>query len=935
MKKIVSFISAVLILLTCPFSALAANSGTDYRSYLSGIETAEANGNFEISLSAPSALFAGAALSEFEGEKAVTFTDENGRADFVFSSENDMSCHIELTYVPVTGGSTGGSSVGIMINGAYPFNEAKELDLFWRWKNSEVTTDKRGNEILSPMSVVVEKTAAVLSDPSGRQQKPLLFGFKKGENKISVIANTGNFRLLKIKLFTGRTLKGYSETVKGGKATSGRKLILEAEKFTEASSTTLTPDYDKSSADTSPNDPVKLLYNYIPDEKYRYAGQWLKWEFMPEESGLYEISMRVRQNAKSGFTSSRRLYINGEVPFAECDEIKFGYSGDWYIKEFGEKEPYNFYFEKGKKYTLTLEVTAGSLSEITGRLDDLIYRLNSIYRSVIMVIGTDPDTYRDYQLGKMIPNFSETVNSLETELENITKELEKRNSGRSGSSLSGFHSLLNRLEGIKKNPDTLAKNISSFKSEISTLSSWNQDAKGQPLDIDYIDIHSPDKCRKNAGGSFFRQLAFDIKRIVSSFAEDYGTVGDVYDEASSLNIWMSAGRDQMNILKKLVDNSFAARYGINSNISLVTVDIRTAVLAGTAPDVSLFVSGDMPVNLALRGAVADLSKQEGFDTVAKRFESETLKPFEYGGGTYALPISETFNMMFVRTDVFEELGLDVPDTWEDFYRVSTILQRNNLEVGVPANIGMFATLLFQNGGSFYNEKLNGTEFGSEAAIKAFETWTGLFARYGFPLSYDFYNRFSSGEMPLAITDYTQYLKVEAASPELSGRWGMYLIPGTAKPDGSIDRTLSISAASGADTSPGLAQSVTSAVIFSGSKHRAEAWKFLDWFTSDETQSQYGREIEDALGSISRYTSANVNAFKSLPWSKAEHELLETQRGSIRAINEVSGNYSVTRELINAFRKVVYSNSNATDTIYTYNKRINKELARKNKESGSR
>ena len=763
MKKIVSSISAVLILLTCPFSALAASTGADYRSYLSGIE-AEANGDFEIALSTPSALFAGAALSEFEGEKAVTFTDENGRADFIFSAESDMSCHMELTYAPVTGGSTGGSSAGIMINGEYPFNEAKELDLFWRWKKPEVTADKRGNEILSSMSAIEEKTAAVLSDPSGRQQKPLLFGFKKGENKISVIANTGNFRLLKIRLFTGKTLKAYNETEKDGRAASGREIILEAEKFTEASSTTLTPDYDKSSAGTSPNDPVKLLYNYIPDEKYRYTGQWLKWEFTPEESGLYEISMRVRQNAKSGFTSSRRLYINGDVPFAECDEIKFEYSGDWYIKELGEKEPYTFYFEKGKKYTLTLEVTAGSLSEITGRLDDLIYKLNSLYRSVIMVIGTDPDTYRDYQLGKMIPNFNETVDSLETELENITKELEKRNSGRSGSSLSGFHSLLNRLAGIEKNPDTLAKNISSFKSEISTLSSWNQDAKDQPLDIDYIDIHSPDKCRKNAGGSFFRQLAFDIKRIVSSFAEDYGTVGDVYDEASSLNIWMSAGRDQMNILKKLVDNSFAARYGINSNISLVTVDIRTAVLAGTAPDVSLFVSGDMPVNLALRGAVADLSKQEGFDTVAKRFESETLKPFEYGGGTYALPISETFNMMFVRTDVFEELGLDVPDTWDDFYRVSTILQRNNLEVGVPANIGMFATLLFQNGGSFYNEKLNGTEFGSEAAIKAFETWTGLFARYGFPLAYDFYNRFSSGEMPLAITDYTQYLKVEAASP---------------------------------------------------------------------------------------------------------------------------------------------------------------------------
>lgn len=83
MKKIVSSISAVLILLTCPFSALAASTGADYRSYLSGIE-AEANGDFEIALSTPSALFTGAALSEFEGEKAVTFTDENGRADFIF-----------------------------------------------------------------------------------------------------------------------------------------------------------------------------------------------------------------------------------------------------------------------------------------------------------------------------------------------------------------------------------------------------------------------------------------------------------------------------------------------------------------------------------------------------------------------------------------------------------------------------------------------------------------------------------------------------------------------------------------------------------------------------------------------------------------------------------------------------------------------------------
>ena len=106
------------------------------------------------------------------------------------------------------------------------------------------------------------------------------------------------------------------------------------------------------------------------------------------------------------------------------------------------------------------------------------------------------------------------------------------------------------------------------------------------------------------------------------------------------------------VIKRLIDNSFSTQYGVNVNLSLVTVDIRTAVLAGTAPDVSLFLASDMPVNLALRGAVEDLSKYEGFEEVTSRFSEGTMTPFAYQDGYYALPLSETFNMMFVRTDIF-------------------------------------------------------------------------------------------------------------------------------------------------------------------------------------------------------------------------------------------------------------------------------------------
>lgn len=865
-------------------------------------------------------------------ENGIKFDSEESSAEIKLNVEADGNYMVKLIYVPTEKGNYTNSIIGVKINGEYPFDEAKELSLSFRWKCGETTTDSRGNEILGSMICLYEETENYIVDPSGRQNVPLMFNLKKGENILTVISRTGNITLKAVEFENKKTQKSYCDikNTYNAEDISGQDILLEAEDYSEATSTTLSPDYDKSSAITSPNDEAKLLYNYIPGSRFNSPGQALEWKFVPQASGLYRISIRARQNTKSGFSVSRRLYINNEVPFDEMNEVKFNYDGNWQIITLSnDKEAYEFYFEKDKTYTLKLEVTIGSLTDITNRVDDVVYTLNSLYRSIIMVVGNDPDKYRDYQLATVIPGFTNTIEEIRGELQSIVKSLEDLNSGRSGSTLSSFHSLTNRLEKILKDPDLAARTQSSLKSDIQGLSAWNQDAKAQPLDVDYIRIHSADVDEGKAEAGFFSQIWFDFKRIMLSFVENYGVVGDIYDEASSIEVWMTSGRDQMNIVKKMVDNTFVKEYGINVNVSLVTVDIRSAILAGTAPDVSLFLSGDMPVNLALRDSVVDLTEFEGYEEVSKRFLEHSIKPFEYKNGVYALPISESFNMLFVRTDIFEELEVEIPETWEDFYEISTILQRNNLEVGIPSNIGMFATLLLQNGGSFYNKELNQTDFGSDAAIDAFDTWTGLFAQYGFPLTYDFYNRFSSGEMPMAITNYTEYLRLKVASPELSGRWKMCLIPGVKKADGTIDRSISISGATGADTSPGLSQSVSSAAIFSLSDKKDKAWKFLDWFTSEKTQSQYGREIEDALGTISRYTSSNINAFKALPWSIEERTLLEKQRSYIKAINEISGNYSVTRELISAFRKVVYENANPTDTIYTYNKKINKELERKN------
>ena len=71
----------------------------------------------------------------------------------------------------------------------------------------------------------------------------------------------------------------------------------------------------------------------------------------------------------------------------------------------------------------------------------------------------------------------------------------------------------------------------------------------------------------------------------------------------------------------------------------------------------------------------------------------------------------------------------------------------------------------------------------------FKLWTNLYTQYGVDVHYDFFNRFRTGEMPIGIEDYTMYNMLVVAAPQIKGLWKMYLLPGTVKEDGTIDKTV--------------------------------------------------------------------------------------------------------------------------------------------------
>lgn len=189
--------------------------------------------------------------------------------------------------------------------------------------------------------------------------------------------------------------------------------------------------------------------------------------------------------------------------------------------------------------------------------------------------------------------------------------------------------------------------------------------------------------------------------------------------------------------------------------------------------------------------------------------------------------------------------------------------------------------MYQNGISLYKEDVIQTNLTAHAAVEIFAQMTNLFTQSGLPLQYNFINRFRMGEMPLAIANYAEFNTLSVFATELRGQWGMAPIPGTLQADGTINRAVPVAQDAlqirtdqlGAVIMP---SGTTGSIILEKSQNKQEAWEFLKWWTSKETQVRFGRELEALIGASARYATANVEAMQELPWRVEEREQLNIQ-----------------------------------------------------------
>lgn len=881
-------------------------------------------------------------VTTVDGENDVMqWANQEGSVSWTVNIPETGVYNIKMIYEALES-NTNDVEFSLLIDGESPYATASRITLSKRWINeSEIKQDSRQNDIRPGQVSTPCWQETPLEDIDGLFNEPLEFYMEAGEHTITFESEKAEFAVKSFTFYQYEAPAAYTAPSDSDLTQAqGQKITLEGETAAYKSSRTLYPTSDKSSYLTSSangSSPTKTRYNTIGSGSWTQSTQTVTWEFNVDKAGYYKIGIRGRQDQMRGMYSNRRLYVNGEVPCLEANQIKFYYDTDWSIttpKSENGDDLY-FYLQAGTN-TISLEAVPGEIGEIMGDLDELVYNINSYYRQIRQITGPDPDEYNNYMIDTAIPSIVPDFKEYAKTLRDKKAEIEKL-SGSGGTEAETLEKMAIVLDKCIKKPELIPEMMSQIKDNITSVSSFVNQYREQPLEVDMIEVATSDQDFTSCDKSFFGSLGFGFKGFIGSFFEDYNALSD--EDESAMECWVMLGRDNAEALQQLISSEYNPTAKTKINLKLVQGGIVEATFAGKGPDLALFMGGDFPIQLAARGVLTDLTTFSDFDEVKTRFADDATVLYQYNGGTYGLPCDQTFPMLFYRSDILSEYGIDPAtdlNTWDGLLNCLPTLQRNYLEVGLilpvmtstggttqvsaitePGNT--FAMLLLQQGLNYYNDEQTKTTFDTQEAVNAFDTWTKFYTTYSFQQTYDAFTRFRTGDMPVVIQNYTFYNQLSVAAPEIKGCWGFQPVPGTVQEDGTINH---------AANSNG-----SGAIIFTKAADQEGAWDFIKWFTSTDAQVKYGNNIESILGTMGRYATANEEALQQLSWTTSEVNLLLDQLNSQVEIPIIPASYGVTRNVMNAFRAVVNDYDNARDTLFWYNKDINDEITRKLEDLG--
>lgn len=824
----------------------------------------------------------------------------------------------------------------LLIDGEQPFEEAASLTFLWNW-NDDGTPERNnvGDDVVPQQVLIPQWNDRAMEDSAGRYNRPLLFALEKGEHVLSLEYIDQPLAISGISLTAPADIPAYVEVAasyaENGYTEASAGFTFEAENSVADKNDSTLRQIANDDPKSVPHETGYRRLNAIGDAYWKSGQQTITWEFEVPEAGLYKIGMRVGQWYNAGLPVYRQVRIDGEIPFAEMECYQFEYSKDWRAEFLHDEagEPYLFYLEPGL-HTLSMAVKLGDYTPILSGLTDDMNQLSDITLKITMLTGPTPDPNYEYELVKNIPGLLETfqaiADSLRQKIDRL-KEISNQNSN-AATSLEQSWSTLN--EFISR-PDTIHKKMTDLTNIQTNISNWYVSLQDQPMVIDYFMIYPEGQKAGNVTSNFFQKAAVSFQNFLTSFTKDYDSVGNVFDESGEavvLDVWTTRGSERAEVLKYMADESFTGESNIFLNLNVVPADqmnagavnvLMLSIVSGRAPDVALGVGTTSPVEFAFRDAACDLTAFADYKETESHFLEPSMIPFTFQDKVYALPETMDFRVLFYREDIIGKIGARIPDTWNDLLEYTLpVLYQNKMTFYLPND---YATFLFQNGGQYYTDDGLASALDSPEAYTAFKTLTDMYTSYGLPVTTNFFSRFRTGDVPMGIGGFNEYMQIGFAAPELAGKWNIVPIPGTVREDGSVDRT--------------FAGSVSSAsMILNDSDKKDAAWEFMKWWASTETQIEYSRQLESLLGPQGKWNTANYDAYPHLSWNRDDLEVVMKAFENVEETPAVLGGYFSSRHFTNAWNRIIVDSDaqwTIRDSLEQAVEDINKELVKKQEE----
>ena len=158
--------------------------------------------------------------------------------------------------------------------------------------------------------------------------------------------------------------------------------------------------------------------------------------------------------------------------------------------------------------------------------------------------------------------------------------------------------------------------------------------------------------------------------VLAACGNGNGDGGETDGEAQELTFWTPHNTPERMSVQQEVADSFEAETGISVNVvGMDAPDMNQSIVAGAAagdmPDVAL-VGPDQVSSWTSQGLLDESVAQAAIDNLdPSTFSEQAMDLVSIDGELAAVPSDGWGELLFYRTDVFEDLGLDAPESVQD------------------------------------------------------------------------------------------------------------------------------------------------------------------------------------------------------------------------------------------------------------------------------